>query len=113
MKAYGIEGNLLNWFTSFLYQRKQKVISNESSSTFCNVSAGVPQGSVLDPLLFIIYINDIAEQLTSLCRLFADGTSFSYSGHDEELVQSVVSRDLRQLDEWSRKWLMSFNPPLR
>ena len=110
MKAYGIEGNLLNWFTSYLYQRKQKVIINESSSTFCNVSAGVPQGSVLGPLLFIIYINDIAEQLTSLCRLFADDTSFSYSGHDEELIQSVVSRDLRQLDEWSRKWLMSFNP---
>ncbi|XP_071177655.1 uncharacterized protein [Mytilus edulis] len=82
-----------------------QIIFNKSLS-----QSGVPQGSVLGPLLFIIYINDIAEQLTSLCRLFADDTSFSYSGHDEELIQSVVSRDLRQLDEWSRKWLMSFNP---
>ncbi|XP_063408362.1 uncharacterized protein LOC134691483 [Mytilus trossulus] len=73
-----------------------KIIFNKSLS-----QSGVPQGSVLGPLLFIIYINDIAEQLTSLCRLFADDTSFSYSGHDEELIQSVVSRDLRQLDEWS------------
>ncbi|XP_071123817.1 uncharacterized protein [Mytilus edulis] len=82
-----------------------QIIFNKSLS-----QSGVPQGSVLGPLLFIIYINDIAEQLTSLCRLFADDTSFSYSGHDEKLIQSVVSRDLRQLDEWSRKWLMSFNP---
>ena len=110
MKAYGIDGNLLHWFENYLCDRKQKVVMNNSSSAICRISAGVPQGSVLGPLLFIIYINDIAEKLSSLCRLFADDTSFGCSSHDGQHIKSVVDRDLKELDEWSAKWLMSFNP---
>ena len=110
LKAYGISGNLIRWFESYLTGRRQKVTLNTSSSTDCGISAGVPQGSVLGPLLFIIYINDIAEKLTSLCRLYADDTSFSYSDSDCEQIFSVISHDLVELDEWSKKWLMSFNP---
>jgi hypothetical protein len=62
--------------------RKQKVINRATSSTVCEVSAGVPQGSVLDPLLFLIYINDIGEKLLSLSRLFADDTSLGYSSQN-------------------------------
>jgi hypothetical protein len=58
-----------------LYQRKQKVINRATSSTVCEVSAGVPKVSVLGPLLFLVYINDIGEKLLSLSRLFADDTS--------------------------------------
>lgn len=110
LDSYGISGNLVNWFKSYLLDRRQKVILNTSSSNSCSLSAGVPQGSVLGPLLFIIYINDIAGNLTSLCRLYADDTSFSYSDSDREQIFSVISHDLVELDKWSNKWLMSFNP---
>jgi hypothetical protein len=60
--------------------------------------------------LVILYINDIAENLISLSRLFAVDTSFSYSSHDELQIQTVIDHDLKELDEWSKKWLMSFNP---
>ena len=110
MKAYGIDGDLLKWFDSYLESRKQRVVIKESSSSLRNISAGVPQGSVLGPLLFLIYINDISERLISLCRLFADDTSFSYSSHDGLHIQNVIDHDLKELDEWSQKWLMSFNP---
>ena len=74
------------------------------------IYAGVPQGSVLGPLLFIIYINDIADRLISLCRLFADDTSFGYSCQDTVQLKTVINHDLEELSEWSNKWLMSFNP---
>ncbi len=110
MKAYGINGNLLKWFEHYLKSRKQKVVLNESASSLREVLAGVPQGSVLGPLLFVIYINDIARSLNSLCRLFADDTSFNYSGKDENHIKRIIDLDLRELDAWSKKWLMSFNP---
>ncbi|XP_063435711.1 unconventional myosin-IXa-like [Mytilus trossulus] len=110
MKAYGINGNLLKWFRSYLSDRKQRVVIKQSSSKLCSISAGVPQGSVLGPLLFIIYINDIAERLISLCRLFADDTSFSCADRDAFQIETVINHDLEQLNEWSKKWLMSFNP---
>jgi hypothetical protein len=110
IKPYDADSNLLDWFSSYLEDRKQRVVINNSSSSLCNVPAGVPQGSVLEPLLFILYINDIAENLISLSRLFADDTSFSYSCRDELQIKTVIDHDLKEMDEWSKKWLMSFNP---
>jgi hypothetical protein len=60
--------------------------------------------------MYINDINDIAEKLISLSRLFADDTSFSYSNRDELQIKTVIDHDLKELDEWSKKWLMSFNP---
>ena len=97
-KSYDVDSNLLSWFSSYLQDRQQRVVINNSSSSLCNVSAGVPQGSVLGPLLFILYINDIAENLISLSRLFADDTSFSYSSRDELQIQIVIDHDLKELD---------------
>jgi hypothetical protein len=110
IKSYGVDSNLLNWFSSYLQDRQQRVLINNSSSSLCNVSAGVPQLSVLGPLSFIMYINDIAEKLISLSSLFADDTSFSYSNRNELQKNTVIDHDLKELDEWSKKLLMSFNP---
>jgi hypothetical protein len=75
-----------------------------------NVSAGVPQGSVLGHLLFLVYINDIGEQLLSLTRLFADDTTLGYSSSSPDALELVINHDLNKLSTWSGQWLMSFNP---
>jgi hypothetical protein len=100
MKAYGITGNLVDWFSSYLKDRRQKVVIKNNSSTYCEISAGDPQGSVLDPLLFIIYINDIADKVVSLSRLFADNTSFVYSNQDTMQLKNVIDHDLNEMDLW-------------
>ena len=110
MKSYGIKGNLLLWFQNYLQGRKQKVVVKDSESTLSNISSGVPQGSVLGPLMFLIYINDIGQNLLSLGRLFADDTSLGYSSDDEITIKNVIDHDLSELSNWSSRWLMSFNP---
>ena len=78
LKQNGINGKLLLWIPNYLSNRKQKVIVKSSSSSLQVVTAGVPQGSVLAPLLFLIYVNDIAESVLSLTRLFADDSSLYF-----------------------------------
>ena len=82
-----IKGNLLKWFENYLYCRHQKVVNRDSSSAYVSVSAGVPQVSVLAPLLFLVYINDIGDKLLSLSRLFADDTSLGYASQDEDKIK--------------------------
>jgi hypothetical protein len=110
MNSYGIQGKLIKWFENYLFKRRQKVINKNSWSSFEPVSAGVPQGSVLGPLMFLIYINDIGEKLISLSRLFADDTSLGYSSQSVDQIKTVINHDLLELNAWSSKWLMSFNP---
>ena len=74
MQSYGILGDLLEWLKDNVSNRKQVVFVNSELSDFGNITAGVPQGSVLDPLLFLLYINDITVNLGNLARLFADDT---------------------------------------
>jgi hypothetical protein len=89
MKAYGITGSLINWLKSYLKARRQKVAIKNNSSAYCEICAGVPQTSVLGPLLFVFYINDIADKLISLSRLFADDTSLGYSNQDTMQLKNV------------------------
>ena len=72
LEFYGIRGCLLNWIKSFLANRTQQVVVEGSVSSLCEVTSGVPQGSVLGLALFLIYINDITENINSQIRLFAD-----------------------------------------
>ena len=72
LRTIGVEGILLNWFISYFSCRKQRVIIEEVHSDWRNIEAGVPQGSVLGPLLFLIYINDLPATIFSRCFLFAD-----------------------------------------
>ena len=74
MKAYGIKGKLLAWFEAFLTRREQIVRVNGELSTSKPVTSGIPQGSVLGPLLFVIYINDLPDVVQSNILLFADDT---------------------------------------
>ena len=95
MERYGIRGDLLLWFKSYLENRSQQVCINESLSSLRNITAGVPQGSVLAPLLFLIYINDISENLQGSAKLFADDTSLSYSSRNLQNLQLIINDDLK------------------
>ena len=76
LKAYGISGQLFTWFKNYLGNREQRMVNKTTLSSAGKIRAGVPQGSVLGPLLFLVYTNDISDYLVSLCRSFADDTSF-------------------------------------
>ena len=90
--------------------RKQNFFVNGVLSSQKKLNAGVPQGSVLGPLLFLIYINNIADNLTGKARLFADDTSLSYSSSDLAEIEIVLNDDLEKLKVWANKWLIMFNP---
>ena len=79
-------------------------------SDFKRVNAGVPQGSVLGHLLFLIYVNDISESLLSLTRLFADDSSLFYSASSLVDIEGIINHDLRLLVVWAKQWLIKFNP---
>ena len=109
LHAYGIRGKLHQWIKNFLCNRTQRVIVNGSSSPSAPVKSGVPQGSVLGPTLFIIYINDMPDVVESCIRLYADDAKLYRaikSGADEVQLQ----RDITSLQEWSCKWLLNFHP---
>ena len=79
------------------------------SSTSC-IIADVPQSSVLGPLLFILYINDVSENMLSFCRLFADDNCIQYSSQNVSCIEHNINHDLLVLEQWSSKWLLKFNP---
>ena len=91
----GISGNLLNLLEDFLKERKQRVVLNGQVSTWKNINAGVPQGSILGPLLFLIYINDLIEGLTTNVKLFADDTSLFPVAHDTQTSANDLNKDLK------------------
>uniref|UniRef100_A0A8C6LUY9 Reverse transcriptase domain-containing protein n=1 Tax=Nothobranchius furzeri TaxID=105023 RepID=A0A8C6LUY9_NOTFU len=98
---YGIKGMALKWITSYLTDRQQYVQINNTKSHINNITCGVPQGSVLGPKLFIIYINDIVEASNILkCTLFADDTTFYYSGDNVEQMIEVIQAEMKKIKLW-------------
>ena len=111
LKQNGVVGNLLNTLTNFLKDRKQRVALNGQNSTWVNVKAGVTQGSsILGPLIFLIYINDLSENLVWNLKLFADDTSLSSIIFDKDLSAKNLNEDLNRIYIWAFQWKMSFNP---
>ena len=110
LKQNGVAGNLLKTLADFLKDRKQRVVLNGQNSTWVNVEAGVPQGSILGPLLFLIYINDLSENLVSNPKLFADDTSLFSVIFDKDLSAKNLNDDLNRINNWAFQWKMSFNP---
>ena len=103
MKQNGISANLL-------YQRKQRVVLNGQHSSWTNVEAGVPQGSILGPLFFLIYINDLSDGLTANPKLFADDTSLFSVVHNTNSTANDLNSDLMKISNWAFQWKMRFNP---
>ena len=107
---YGIRGLALDWITSYLSGRQQFVEYNGTSSSYNDVICGVPQGSVLAPLLFLIYINDICNASNILeLILFADDTNIFFSDDDISQLMNVVNSQMEKISEWFRANMLSLN----
>ena len=107
--GYGIGGKTLKWIDSFLCFRQQRVVVNGVKSDWAPVLSGVPQGTVLGPLLFSLYINDISSDIESEIRLFADDC-VCYREIKGEKNTMKLQRDIDRLGSWARKWGMRFQP---
>ena len=108
LRSYGIDNNTLGWIKAFLGDRNQTVQVNGEMSKLAGVLSGVPQGSVLGPVLFVIYINDLPEMVKSNVYLFADDTKLSHQVSTAEDAQ-LLQEDLNALSKWSKDWLLEFN----
>ena len=108
IKALGIDGEIYAWIKNWLLGRLQRVVLNGVNSRWIPVTSGVPQGSVLGPLLFLIYINDIDESISSGILKFADDTKlYATVATKKEVAQ--LKEDLIHICNWSQEWLMLFN----
>ena len=110
LKCMGVEGNAMSVIQSFLENRYQRVILNGQSSNWEIITAGVPQGSILGPLLFLVYINDISFDLECNVKLFADDTCLFSTINDPRLSAIALNNDLSKIQQWAYQWKMSFNP---
>ena len=112
LKRSGITGNLHSLICDFLSDRSQRVVLNGMESTWLPIESGVPQGSVLGPLLFLVYINDLTDNISSNMRLFADDSSLFIKVRDVEESQTQLMNDLDKITSWARQWKMEFNPDI-
>ena len=110
LERIGIEGEMLNIIKSFLLNRKQRVTIDGKYSEWANVQAGVPQGSILGPILFLIFINDLTEVVESDIRIFADDT-FIFRIVDQ-FSSEILNRDLNKITAWAWQWKLVFNPDI-
>ena len=109
LEAYGITGSTLEWIREYLNGRTQTVVVNGEKSAEAPVMSGIPQGTVLGPLLFVVYINDLLDNISSNGLLYADDTKIFRqisSKKDAEELQL----DIMKLEEWAKTWLLKFHP---
>ena len=110
LNHYGIRGVVNNWFNSYLSNREQFVKIGESNSSLCRIKCGVPQGSILGPILFLIYINDL-NQISTIIKtiMFADDTNLFLSGKNISDIEKQFNKELIILTEWFNSNLLSLN----
>jgi len=110
LESLGISGNLLEWIRSFLTKRFQRVVVNGSYSDWAQVSSGVPQGSVLGPLLFLIYVDELTT-IPKVCKLklFADDVLLYVCVKSMKDCQ-LLQKDLSAIVQWSQLWQPNLNP---
>ena len=108
LSAYGIEGKVLCWIADFLSYRRMRIMVRAEYSEWVDVISGVPQGSVLGPILFLIYVNNIPEMVNCRIQMFADDTKLfravKYIGDC-----NILHNELNTLSQWTNEWLLSFN----
>jgi len=109
LKNLGIQDKLLSWIEQFLTARTLKVGVRGSFSELIQVLSGVPQGSVLGPLLFLLFVNDLPDWIVSSLKMFADDTKL-WREMRTESESSILQKDLNSLTDWSKRWLLKFNP---
>ena len=110
LEALGISNDILNWLRAFLTGRRQQVVVNGQFSSWLPVTSGVPQGSVLGPLLFLLYINDISSVVAhSKVKLFADDVTI-YKEISSSSDAALLQVDLSSIAQWAKKWLLNLNP---
>ena len=103
MKQNGVSGK-------YLPDRKQRVVRNGCYSEFSLIESGVPQGSVLGPLLFLVYINDLEKDIKSNVKFFADDTMLYSVVKDQAQTASELNHDLSVIQRWEYQWKMVFDP---
>ena len=110
LNFYGLKGTILSWFENYLSNRKQYVTYNSIKSTTEKINCGVPQGSILGPLLFLIYINDLST-VSKACMsiLFADDTNMFFTGRDLQTMTKVINEELINVQEWLHCNKLSLN----
>lgn len=109
LRAYHISEQMINWIRSFLSGREQQVVVNGVESDWKPVTSGIPQGSVLGPLLFVIFINDLPELANSDIYLFADDTKI-FNNIKSRTDSETLQADLDKMSQWSDIWLLKFHP---
>ena len=110
LKAYGVEGELLSLIKNYLENQEQGVVLNGQTSEWRKIMSGIPQGSVLGPLLFLIYIYDLPDGINSLCKIFADDKSLLSKVSEIHKSASNLNDDLEKISYWAYQWKMQFNP---
>ena len=110
LEQNGISGSLLKLFENYLHNRKQRVVLNGFYSDYSLIESGVPQGSVLDPLLFLIYINDLERNIRSNIKFFADDTVLFSIVKDPVISANDLNHDLDMINQWAHQWKMEFSP---
>jgi hypothetical protein len=108
LDGYGFDEQTIEWCKSFLTDRMQRVVIGPNCSEWCEVTSGVPQGSVLGPLLFVIYINDMPSQICNNTKIYADDTKI-FSRIENEQDALNLQTDLDNLTVWNKKWKMILN----
>ena len=110
LKSIGISGDLFNLLENYLLSRLQRVVLNGQTSSWRRVLAGAPQGSILGPFPFLVYINDLPNELKSNAKLFADDTSLFTIVKDRQESADVLNDDLSLISKWAFNWKMLINP---
>ena len=110
LRQNGVNGSLLKLFESYLRDRKQRVVINSSYSEYLPIESGVPQGSVLGPLLFLIFINDLEKNIKSNIKFFADDTMLFSVVKNPDICATALNHDLGIIGQWAHQWKMQFNP---
>ena len=108
-KSYGVNARALSWFMSFLSNRRQRVVVNGKCSSWQNVISGTPEGSVISPLLFALFVNDFPLQVRTNCLMFADDIKI-YSEISDTNDTGHLQEDLDRLNNWSSTWKLKLDP---